>query len=146
MPSDDAVGYKKPPVHTRFKPGQSGNLKGRPKGTKNLETDLREELSERIVVREGRTERRISKQRALLKSLTAKAIKGDTRAATVLFNMILRVLEAAPNDPDTAPLTAEEREVIEALEQRLRCQAETGREPPPAERKRPRRRLAPEVE
>ncbi len=26
------VGYKKPPKHTQFKPGQSGNPKGRPKG------------------------------------------------------------------------------------------------------------------
>ena len=37
--SDDGqVGYRKPPVHTRFKPGQSGNPKGRPKGPRNLAT------------------------------------------------------------------------------------------------------------
>ncbi len=40
------VGYRKPPKHTRFKPGQSGNPRGRPKGTKNLKTDLIEELGE----------------------------------------------------------------------------------------------------
>ena len=38
------VGYKQPPKHTQFKPGQSGNPKGRPKGTQNLATDLAEEL------------------------------------------------------------------------------------------------------
>ena len=49
--SDYEVGYRKPPKHTRFKPGQSGNLRGRPKGTKNLKTDLMEELGEKILIR-----------------------------------------------------------------------------------------------
>ncbi len=35
----DPVGYCKPPKRTRFQPGQSGNPRGRPKGTKNLKTD-----------------------------------------------------------------------------------------------------------
>ena len=54
QPTDDIssapyeVGYGKPPKHTRFQPGQSGNPRGRPKGTKNLKTDLEEELSERV--------------------------------------------------------------------------------------------------
>ena len=39
------VGYRKPPKATQFKQGQSGNPHGRPKGTKNLKTDLIEELS-----------------------------------------------------------------------------------------------------
>ena len=42
------VGYRKPPMHTRFKPGQFGNPRGRPKGTKNLKTDLQEELGEKM--------------------------------------------------------------------------------------------------
>lgn len=45
---DDKVGYRKPPAKTRFQPGQSGNPNGRPKGSVNLKTDLRSELSERI--------------------------------------------------------------------------------------------------
>lgn len=46
VPAHDEIGYKKPPRHTRFRKGQSGNPKGRPKGTQNLKTDLAEELSE----------------------------------------------------------------------------------------------------
>src|ERR1700742_2968486 len=52
-PKSDGVGYKRPPKHTQFRPGQSGNPKGRPKGTQNLKSDLREELGEIVRVREG---------------------------------------------------------------------------------------------
>lgn len=67
------VGYGRPPKATRFKPGQSGNPKGRPKGRCNLATDLASELNEQITVREDGRPRRISKQRALIKSLMARA-------------------------------------------------------------------------
>ena len=77
-PGGYGVGYGRPPQHTRFKPGQSGNPKGRPKGTINLKTDLMEELSERISVSEGGKPKKLSKQRALLKSLVAKAITKAT--------------------------------------------------------------------
>lgn len=48
MSSDPPVGYKKPPVAKQFQPGQSGNPAGRPKGSKNLKSELAEELQERI--------------------------------------------------------------------------------------------------
>ena len=47
------VGYGRPPLHTRFKPGQSGNPKGRPKGAKNEDTILREIMNRPIDIREG---------------------------------------------------------------------------------------------
>ncbi len=81
------VGYRKPPKRTRFQPGQSGNPRGRPKGTKNLKTDLMEELQESILVREGIQRIKLSKQRALIKGLTARALKGDARATNTLVNL-----------------------------------------------------------
>ena len=93
-PGAYGVGYGRPPQHTRFQPGQSGNPKGRPKGTINLKTDLMEELSERISVSEGGKPKKLSKQRALLKSLVAKAItKSDARAANILLNLMVRLFE-----------------------------------------------------
>ncbi len=119
MPGDYEVGYKKPPPRSRFRKGRSGNPKGRPKATKNLKTDLMEELRERILLREGTTRKRVSKQRALIKSLTAKAIKGDTRAASAVLGMIYRLLEDETSVQDDAPLTGEERAVLESLEARF---------------------------
>src|SRR5947209_6964151 len=64
---DDKVGYRKPPTRTRFQPGVSGNPNGRRKGSVNLKTDLRRELSERIHIREGERSLKVSKQRAMLR-------------------------------------------------------------------------------
>ena len=93
MPDDHEVGYRKPPLHTRFKKGQSGNPSGRPKDAKNLKTDLEEEMQEKIIVREGATRKEVSKQRAMIKALAAEAVQGDTRAATLLANLILKLLD-----------------------------------------------------
>ena len=98
MSKEYTVGYRKPPTGTRFKPGQSGNAKGRPKGSSNLATDLSAELAEQITVREGGHARRVSKQRALIKSLTAKALRGDVRATTALLALYARVLSEPPED------------------------------------------------
>jgi hypothetical protein len=96
------VGYKKPPAATRFKPGRSGNPKGRPNGTKNFATDLAEELQERITVRDGGKEKKISKQRALIKATVAKALRGETRAAQVLILWLAKTAGVeAPRLPES---------------------------------------------
>lgn len=125
------VGYGKPPKRTQFSKGQSGNPAGRPKGTKNLKTDLIEELQERILVREAGGERQLSKQRALLKSITAKAIKGDTRAANLILTMVFRLLEEESEAGPETPLSAEEWDILRALESRLPAapDADGGAEP-----------------
>src|SRR3990172_3762040 len=82
------VGYGKPPVSRRFQPGRSGNPRGRPKGTKNLKTDLVEELAERVQVIENGRRITLSKQRLVVKALTAKAVKGDTKAASILISLL----------------------------------------------------------
>src|SRR5215831_1578815 len=92
MAEEYDVGYRRPPKATRFKTGQSGNPKGRPRGSTNLATDLSAELNEQITVREGGQARRITKQRALIKSLTAQALKGDVRATSALLALYARLI------------------------------------------------------
>src|SRR5882757_1806112 len=88
-----SVGRGRPPEHTRFEKGKSGNPRGRPRGARNLKTDVMEELREYIVVREGEHPRRISKQRAIIKSLVNRTLKGDSRAAHTLMSVVFRTLD-----------------------------------------------------
>ena len=98
------VGYRRPPRNTRFQKGRSGNPKGRPKGTKNLKTDLLEELQEMIPIREGNQEKRVSKQRAMVKSQVARAVRGDTRAMGLIVQLMFRlILDVATEDERLSP-------------------------------------------
>lgn len=122
--SKTTIGYGSPPEHTRFKKGQSGNSKGRPKRRASFADDLTSELSEVIQVTEGGRLRRISKQRALIKAMTAGALKGDSRAASLLMRWCAQVIDAN-SDSNAAPaLSASDRKIVEdylerQVEQRL---------------------------
>lgn len=114
------VGYKSPPEQARWKKGQSGNPAGRAKGQRNLKTDLAAELSEIVQISEGGTPRRITKQRALLKALTARAIGGDSRAASLVLNLMMRLLDPQADEPNGAALEAEDEALLDAFLARRR--------------------------
>lgn len=84
---DYEVGYGKPPKKNRFRKGQSGNPKGRPKGAKGLNASLKRELERKITVREGSREIQISKMEAIAKRLTASALTGEMRALLALLKL-----------------------------------------------------------
>jgi hypothetical protein len=105
------VGYGKPPKASQFKRGKSGNPKGRPKGSLKLATDLAAELGEQITVREDGRTRRVSKQRALIKSLMAKALQGDVRANAAILALYARVITDVPDDQDNV-IDARELQIL----------------------------------
>jgi len=112
------VGYKRPPVHTRFRKGISGNPAGRPSGSTNLRKDFLDELSERVPVTEGGKRKKHSKQRVTIKALVNKAMGGDVRAATKVIEYWIRLFgldDAATKD---AGLSATDQEILAAFLQR----------------------------
>jgi Family of unknown function (DUF5681) len=112
----DSVGYKQPPKGHQFQPGQSGNSNGRPKGTRNFKTDLRDELGEMTSFREGGREVLISKQRALIKRLVASAIDGDARSIATLMSFCARAF--GDDDEDRQPEAPEDQEIMHAFGKR----------------------------
>jgi hypothetical protein len=78
---DYPVGYGRPPAHTRFRPGQSGNPSGRRKGRRNIKTELKEIASKRITVRDGKTKRKVSLVAANILAHGIKGAQGDVRSS-----------------------------------------------------------------
>jgi hypothetical protein len=79
------VGKGRPPVATRWKPGQSGNPRGRPRGSKNLETILSEALNEKIPVQERGRSRSMSVRQVIGKRIVQAAMKGDLKSINLLL-------------------------------------------------------------
>jgi hypothetical protein len=101
---NDEVGYGKPPKHTRFKPGQSGNPKGRKPGSKNVMTLLEQTLFDTVKVRENGKVRRVPAIQACLLNLRNQAIKGDPRALDRYIRLASLYHSARPESSSaTAP-------------------------------------------
>lgn len=115
-PKDYEVGYGRPPKASRFKPGQSGNPRGRARGQSNLATDLARELGEQIRIREGDREKSVSKQRAMVKALVAKSLKGDARAAALLISLLVKVEEQSGKaTPSAKAVSSQDQAIIDAF-------------------------------
>jgi Family of unknown function (DUF5681) len=91
----DALGYGNPPKAMRFRPGQSGNPKGRPKGSLNMATVLERTLREKVIITEGGKRRTINKLEAAVTQLTDKAAAGDLKAVQMLTALVRSAEERA---------------------------------------------------
>ena len=124
MPPDDEpdyeVGYGKPPRHTRFELGRSGNPRGRPGGSKNLSTLLREALKEPVIVVENGRRRKITKRQAIITQLVNQSAKADWRATKILLD-ILQAIESRsePTAAETSSFSEADEKVIEQLRARF---------------------------
>lgn len=114
-----AVGYGKPPEHTRFQKGKSGNPKGRPKGHKNFKTDLREALEAKVPVSIEGKKKLVTKQRAVIESVIHKALQGNDRARAQLLSMIARNGEDEATAMPNAEMREKDLEILRRYEARL---------------------------
>ena len=88
---DYEIGYGRPPLDTRFRPGVSGNPSGRPKGAKNLTTLVHEALNEPVIVAENGRWRKASKRRAIITQLVNRSAQGDLRALQMLLGIMQEI-------------------------------------------------------
>ena len=113
---DYGVGYSKPPRHTRFKQGQSGNPRGRPAGGKNLKTVVSEALNEPFIVTENGRHRKITKREAIVTQLVNRSATADWRAVKILLDIVRDIEgQTEPGSPETSAFTAADKKVIELL-------------------------------
>lgn len=99
--ADYEVGYGKPPKHSRFKPGQSGNPKGRPRGEKGFEATLKRELDRKVLVTLNGRSTEISRADAMMKRVVEQGMKGNLRAIRFIAeydSKIAAKLEARINE------------------------------------------------
>lgn len=110
------VGYCKPPRHSQFKPGESGNARGRPKGSRGLKTDLAAELAEQQEVPLNEyTTIKGTRQRLLVKTLAMRAAAGDLKAASILLPLIIQVLGTEDRGETVNKLSPEDRALLDEL-------------------------------
>jgi len=116
-PADYEVGRGKPPLHTRFKPGESGNPKGRPKGVRNFKTDVQATLKTPVKVTRDGKRRKLSTQEAALLRLREKALSGDARA----LDRLLSLAQTHNNEEPVAAasMSADDAVVFEVFKARV---------------------------
>jgi hypothetical protein len=118
------VGYGKPPKHTQFTKGQSGNVRGRPKGTLNLATVLERTLREKVIINENGSRKTITKLEAAITQLVNKAASGDGHAVRYLCQLVISAEErSVVTQPVTQFSDADQKvmdNVLKRFEQTLR--------------------------
>lgn len=107
------VGYRKPPKHTRFRKGTSGNPKGRQRGTRKLSTVLEEELAGRITVSEGGQRRTMTRQEAVVKRFVSEALRGNPRAIAVVLQQMALMEREGLQQADETPTNERDVATIE---------------------------------
>jgi hypothetical protein len=112
------VGYARPPAHTRFAKGRSGNPGGRPRQARDIAARLVEALDEPAAGTRGR----LSNRDAIIDRLIANAVAGDMRAARLVLDL------AGQIEPEPDPERVEDARVrlIRALDRLAAEVAEPG--------------------
>jgi hypothetical protein len=128
---DYALGYGRPPKATQFKPGQSGNPKGRRKGSRSLRAELVGIIHGKVPMTDGNQRRHVSRLGALLLKQWERGIKGNERSAQAFIALAkeLGLLEEPiPTKPSQeltdemiSQLTDEELELLIKLEEKRQC-------------------------
>ena len=113
------VGYCRPPKENQFKPGRSGNPKGRPKGAKNEATILRNIFNRQIESREAGRVRKISVLEGMLLKFADDALKGNPKSAAFLLNRYRLAEGAAPESDEN---DQDDKQILDGFIERLQAE------------------------
>jgi Family of unknown function (DUF5681) len=108
------VGYCRPPKHSQFRPGHSGNPAGRRPGLGNFVTDVKSMLGTPVKVKEGGRTRTRSTQQGVLMVLREKALRGDARALDRFVELAVRVNSDAAEVGSAQALAADDQAILAA--------------------------------
>lgn len=115
------VGYKRPPIHTRFRKGQSGNPRGRRKGVRNFAADVKRSLEIPVTLNDQGRAKRVSTQEALFMRLREKALKGDNRALETLLSLArIHNNDEAGERLGGQPIADQDQAILDAFAEDLR--------------------------
>jgi hypothetical protein len=124
MPEKDnyPVGKYRTPEDTRFKPGESGNKRGRPKGSKNRNTMIRKVLSELVTAEMGGSKKKITVSEASVRRLSQIALKGDRAAIMSLLQLWKETEDSLAAERDAEyPFSEVDRQMIEDIYARMKA-------------------------
>jgi hypothetical protein len=110
---DYEIGYGRPPVATRFQPGQSGNPRGRQRGIRPIGHVLQQALNRRVIIHENGRERRIRLQDAIIQGLVNDAARRNHNALRLLFSLLERYGQNSEAAIDLGAMTADDSAIIE---------------------------------
>jgi Family of unknown function (DUF5681) len=104
------VGYKKPPQHSQFKPGNRANPHGRRgKGRRRRESEIVHDIMHgRVDFREGGKPKRASRIEVIIKEYGEAALRGDVRAAETLLKIRAEFSENRAIEPILIRLTKDD--------------------------------------
>lgn len=117
---DYKVGYGKPPKATQFKKGQSGNPKGRPKGSLNAATVMKKIAAEMVTVPENGREIRMSKLELLLRKIFHRAAKGDNRSTDITLHLVDQESDVADPAVERAETPDQDEAIVHQALLRMR--------------------------
>ena len=116
-----AVGYGRPPTSSQFQPGQSGNPKGRPKGTRNASSMARDALERTTNVKVKGTWRKMTIRKAAYRRVGEKAAAGDAKALDYLLSLESEEHPPGPDQAETERSAAEDLVILQDFFDRRRA-------------------------
>jgi hypothetical protein len=114
------VGNKKPPKKFQFKPGESGNKAGRPKGSKSFEAKVQKELEKKVTVNKNGKSVKMSKLDVGVTRLVDRFMTGDLKSTAIIIGLGKRNEKSKSGDEAADDVATPDEATLEFIFERLK--------------------------